>query len=276
MSEEELNELQKNWEEDENRSDLFRQALFLISMEDFEQGDRSDIFKFVKLVVEQEHWEDSPHRSKLFDVCWNLAEQEEWEESKERSDLFDVSWNLAEQEEWEDSRDRSKLFDVCWNLTEEEEWEDSGDRSKLFDVCWNLTEQEAWEEAQERSDLFEIGRNIVSLEAWEQARERSGRFKMAAAQLQDDMLLLPPHWSRGDLKATCANAVPLISIVIEGPTAHEQVDAEALEQLTAGVPPAGLKRQGSKNEMSPNNVACMFDAFPLPLLELGAVRPGVY
>ena len=138
-------------------------------------------------------------------------------------------------------------------------------------------EQEAWEEAQERSDLFEIGRNLVALEAWEQARERSGRFKMAAAQLQDDdTLLLPPHWSRRDLKATCANVVPLISIMIDGPTAHEQVDSEALEQVTADVPPAGLKRQGSKNEMSPNNVACMFDAFSLPLLELGAVRPGVY
>jgi len=101
---------------------------------------------------------------------------------------------------------------------------------------------------------------------------------MAAAQLQDDdTLLLPPHWSRRDLKATCANVVvPLISIMIDGPAAHEQVDAEALEQETADVPPAGLKRQGSKNEMSPNNVACMFDAFPLPLLELGAVRPGVY
>jgi hypothetical protein len=95
---------------------------------------------------------------------------------------------------------------------------------------------------------------------------------MAAAQLQDDdTLLLPPHWSRRDLKATCANVVPLISIMID-----EQVHAEALEQVTADVPPAGLKRQGSKNEMSPNNVACMFDAFSLPLLELGAVRPGVY
>jgi hypothetical protein len=46
-SEEELIELQTQWEEDEHRSDLFRQALLLMRMEDFEQGDRSDIFKFV-------------------------------------------------------------------------------------------------------------------------------------------------------------------------------------------------------------------------------------
>ena len=57
FSEDELTEMQLNWENDAERSDLFRQALLLLRMDEFEDGVRSELYKCVKMIVEQEAWE---------------------------------------------------------------------------------------------------------------------------------------------------------------------------------------------------------------------------
>jgi len=108
-----LDEAQRAWERDAERSSLFREAMLLLSIDEWESGGRSELLRVAKAIVEQEEWEDSTERSALFDVCWNLAEQEEWEDSTERSALFDVCWNLAEQED-----DEGLLLPPRWTRSE--------------------------------------------------------------------------------------------------------------------------------------------------------------
>ena len=112
-----MEEAQSAWERDAERSSLFREAMLLLSMEEWEHAGRSELFQLAKAIVEQEEWEESADRSELFDICWNIAEQEEWEESADRSELFDICWNIAEQEEWEESADRSELFQELCRVT---------------------------------------------------------------------------------------------------------------------------------------------------------------
>jgi len=215
--------------------------------------------------VEQEDFEDASERSKLFDVCWNFVEQENFEDASERSKLFDVCWNAVEQEDFEDASERSKLFDVCWNAVEQEDFEDASDRSNLFDVCWNLVEQEDFEDTSDRSKLFDVCWNLVEQEDWEgSSDERSGRFKMASAELESDSdndaaadtLLLPPHWSRAELRLNSGGA-PLKTIVIDINPQEGVFDASQV-----------VSDGKFHTHFSPNNVASMFDSFPLPALEL--------
>ena len=71
-----MDEAQRAWERDAERSSLFREAMLLLSIDEWESGGRSELLRVAKAIVEQEEWEDSTERSALFDVCWNLAEQE--------------------------------------------------------------------------------------------------------------------------------------------------------------------------------------------------------
>jgi hypothetical protein len=68
-------------------------------------------------------------------------------------------------------------------------------------------------------------------------------------------LLLPPHWSREELKTKGGGIMPLISIVVDEP-------AEQVHLLVAD--------SKSHAHASPNNVAAICDAFALPALSLGA------
>jgi len=266
-----LDEAQRAWERDAERSSLFREAMLLLSIDEWESGGRSALFKVAKAIVEQEEWEDSSDRSALFDACWNLVEQEEWEANNERSELFKVAKAIVEQEEWEDSNERSALFDVCWNLVEQEEWEDSNERSALFDVCWNLVEHEEWEDSTERSALFDAC--LLSVYPMEEATLMFNDESQTSSNLAaDDRLLLPPRWTRSDLRHKAAGVAPLTSIVLEA----------SLPSLTAAPAcPEAQRHAADKSQeecsgktgkiWSPNNVASLFEAWSLPpSLDLGA------
>ena len=176
-----------------------------------------------------------------------------------------------EQEEWEDWTERSALFDVCWNLVEQEEWEDSNERSALFDVCWNLVEHEEWEDSTERSALFDAC--LLSVYPMEEATLMFNDESQTSSNLAaDDRLLLPPRWTRSDLRHKAAGVAPLTSIVLEA----------SLPSLTAAPAcPEAQRHAADKSQeecsgktgkiWSPNNVASLFEAWSLPpSLDLGA------
>ena len=276
MTEAELEEMQQNWESSADRSDIFKLAVKLIRHDDMimlEITEHSNLYKYAKLVVEHEEWEDCTARSALFDTAWMEAEHEDWEDNSARSKLFDVCWMEAEHEDWEDNSARSKLFDICLMEAEHEDWEDNSARSKLFDSCWNLTEEEDWEDDSARSALFDEMQ-------WEgAAHERSGLFIMASAELESDYdssdndantLPLPPHWSRSQLKSTSGVLAPLVIDNAHAMRIHVLAAAAASSSNHHFAHDAvQLAGEGKlQTHLSPNNVAAMFNAFPLPALEL--------
>ena len=266
LSEAELIEQQRAWEADEERSDLFRQAVLVLKTDEFVQSEeRSALFKLAELVVRQEEWEEEVDRTDLFLACKRLVEFEAWEDGPERSDVFDVSWNLVEQDEWEGDSSRSELFRFAKKIITQEEWEDDPARSVLFDVCWSLVEEEDCASDSERSDVFET--------------------------VGDDgkTLLLPPHFSRADLTHADmrGTVAPLSSVVVdnEAGAIHEPQPpllTVAVEELPL---PSSLLAIASKDQLlqeicasqidaklpahsSPSNVATLLDAFPPPTLHL--------
>ena len=288
LSEAELIEQQRAWEADEERSDLFRQAVLVLKTDEFVQSEeRSALFKLAELVVRQEEWEEEVDRTDLFLACKRLVEFEAWEDGPERSDVFDVSWNLVEQDEWEGDSSRSELFRFAKKIVTQEEWEDDPSRCGLFDVCWNAVEQEEWEDDPARSVLFDVCWSLVEEEDCASDSERSDVFETVG----DDgkTLLLPPHFSRADLTHADmrGTVAPLSSVVVDNEAgAIHEPQPTLLTVAVEGLPlPSSLLAIASKDQLlqeicasqidaklpvhsSPSNVATLLDAFPPPTLHL--------